>query len=801
MNILSLFYRHNLKNNRLTFLNLGGLILGMFTFLFIYFYVYTEKNYDIFLPDAKELYHLEMEINKNGQSTLYSNTPIPMAEALFNEVAGIENYGTFCSVFETGILKINENTFLNPVVFYSNQSFPEIFHYKVLKGDMKKAIEPGKMVITRSAAQKYFGTINVIGKNLQLLHDKKEVLDETVEAVIEDIPYNSNIKFEILCSMDDYLHLIGNWVNSWHIKPAQSYIILRKGSDLSNIQQQVDKVIDKYLNNEKMQAQGITNVSLKNISEKHFLKNYTLQHPTERFVNKASLNILLGVGLITLIISWLNYFNFLIFQNAKHIKETGIRKISGSSKISLILLQLRESLLLTCIPVLITVLLFFWISPSLYKFFNFQSMKNIDINFRHFWYLTIILLFTGSVIAAIFPVIKLSGFKPIDLIQQKIKSSGKFEKKGSLILIVQLILSIFLICGILGINLQMKFLNNHDLGFTEENILVLSPPVTEDISAYHQKMDFFKKEALKIPGILALSAASSIPGEKLVTENFGLKNNEETINKFLGLSADENYFDVINARFLAGENFNKIPELRKNEIIINESMSHKLGFTKPSDALHQKTNMGDAQIIGVIKDYHHYSLHENEKPMLFRYKLDRLAYFMIRFNGEITNQQIGHIKNKWKEIFTNSPFEYSFLDLEYDQQYQEDKQLSKVVFVFSVISIIITILGLIGSCLNNTAMRTKEIGVRKVNGAKVSEVITLLSKEYLLLVTLAYLIATPLSWYIINKWIENFAYHTNLNLWLFASGGIIVLIIVMFTISLQSMNAALKNPLEALRYE
>lgn len=272
MNILSLFYRHNLKNNRLTFLNIGGLILGMFTFLFIYFYVYTEKNYDMFLPHAKELYHLEMEINKNGQSTLYSNTPIPMAEALSKEVAGIENFATYCSVFETRVLKINENTFLNPVVFYSNQDFPKVFHYKALKGDLNHALEPGKMVITRSAAQKYFGTTNVIGKNVQLLHDKKEVLEETIEAVIEDIPYNSNIKFEMLCSMDDYLHLIGNWVSSWRIKPAQSYITLKKGSDLSHIQLQLTKVIDKYLNSANTNAQGIAQVSLKNISEKHFLK-------------------------------------------------------------------------------------------------------------------------------------------------------------------------------------------------------------------------------------------------------------------------------------------------------------------------------------------------------------------------------------------------------------------------------------------------------------------------------------------------------------------------------------------------
>ena len=801
MKFLKLFFRRNLVNNKLTWLNIVGLVLGMFTFLFIFFYVYTENSYDQFLPDAKEIYHLETEIKKNDAISLYSTSPIPMAEAIHNEVAGIESWGTYCSIFETCVLNNGESDFLNPTVLYANEGLLKLFHYRAIAGTLDHALEPGKMVITRSAAKKYFGTDQVLGKSVRLLHDKKDPLWVTVDAVIEDIPYNSNVQFEMVCNIDDYLRLVGEWVNSWRIKAAQSYITLKAGADPALIQKQIDAVINKYMNSENVEAQGIAKAYIENISKKHFSKDYTLQSPTERFVNKASLQILLLVGLITLVISWLNYINFMIFQNTKHFKEIGIRKIIGSSRVKLILLLVKESLFLILIPVSLTIILFFLVSPPLYKVFHFHSMNNIRINSYQFWLFTLGLLFMGSILSSILPILKLTNFQPVEMLQNKLKRTPHSGKSRQVILTVQFVLSILLICGILGINRQMEFLDKQNLGFAKENILVLSPPITTDVSAYNLKMELFKKEAMQISGIVALTAASSVPGKKLITEHFGIKNHEETINKYLGLSTDGDYFDVINTKFLAGENFNKVPELRKNEIIVNETLMHRMGFTNPADVLHQQTNFGDAQIIGVVEDYHHTSLHDNIKPMLFRFSLDRLIYFAIKFRNRVEEPQIALLKDKWEKIFTDSPFEYSFLDAEYDLQYQEDKQLSKVVMLFSVLSVFITILGLIGSCLNNTYMRTKEIGIRKVNGAKISEILALLNKDYVRLVVIAFVLATPLAWLAINQWLEGFASKTNLSWWIFALAGLLAVGIALLTVSWQSWRAATRNPVEALRYE
>ena len=799
MKFLKLFFRRNLVNNKLTYLNIIGLTLGMFTFLFIFFYVYTERNYDQFLPDAKEIYHLEFAVDKNGTRSLYSTTPIPLAEAIYNEVPGIENWCSFCSIFETRVLNNGESDFLNPEVLYANQGFLSMFHYKAIEGNLEHALEPGNVVITRSAAEKYLGTSHAVGKKIKLLHDKKEPLNVTVEAVIEDIPYNSNVKFEMVGNIDDYLHMVGKWVDSWFIKASQSYITLKQGSDAALIEKEIAAMVNKYVNNANIESQGIATVSMENISRKHFRKEYILQHPSETFVSETSLQVLFLVGLITLVISWLNYINFQIFQNTKYFKEVGIRKIIGSNKRKLILSMIKESMLLTAIPVMATLFLFSTVSPTLYKGFSFQ-MEHIQINTRLFWGIAICLFFIGSFLSSIYPILKLTSFQPLKMIRKQ-TVPVKTSKRGSLVLTTQFVLSILLICSIIVINRQMKYLDQQKLGFTKENILVMAPPITNDLSNYGQKMKLFKEEASHISGVVALSAASSVPGKKLITEHFGLKNREETINKYLGLSCDEDYFDVIDAPFLAGENFSKNHEISKNQIIINESLLHKLGFTNPADAIHQLTNRDQKEIIGVVADYHHTSLRENVKPTLYICELNRLAYFMIKSKNEITQSQIDVLSNKWNAIFSDSPFEYTLLETEFNQQYLEEKQLSQVVLLFSLLSIVITMLGLIGSCLNNTYMRTKEIGIRKVNGARISEVLIMLNKDFVKWVVVAFVIATPIAYFAMHKWLGSFAYKTELSWWIFALAGLLALGIALLTVSFQSWKAANKNPVESLRYE
>ncbi|MGQ8337422.1 ABC transporter permease [Sunxiuqinia sp. A32] len=799
MNRIKFFIRRNFINSKMTVLNIAGLTLGMFTFLFIYFYFYSENNYDQFLPNADSLYHVQWEVEKNGNSSLYSTTPMPFAETACSEVPGIDNWCTYCSIYETAILDNGETDFLNPKVLYSNPGFLSMFQCKAINGDLKNAIEPGKVVLTRSAAKKYIGTVNATGKQFKLLHDKKAPLLVTVAAVIEDIPQNSNIHFEMVGSIDDYVQLIGDWINSWNIKACQSYIAVHKGTSIAQVDKQLSKLIDKYVNSKQDQSQGSITVSTEKISEKHFQKNYTFQMPSEKFVSRLSLQIILAVGIITLLISWLNYINFLNFHQSKHFKEIGIRKIIGSTKSRLIVSLLKESLVFTAIPVSITLILFFWLAPSLYQMFHL-NMNGIEIDFYSFWPVTIGLFLIGSALSALHPIIKISGIQPLKLMQQKNTLAVK-NNRGAVILIAQFTLSMVLISGILAINKQNSFLGQQKLGFTANNIMVLPAPITSDFESYNKKMELFKDQASQLPGIVALSASSSIPGKKLTTEHFGLKNREETINKYVGLSCDADYFEVINTNFLAGHSFSKNPEISRNEIVINKTLLHKLGFTNPADAIDQPTNWGNMKIVGVVDDYHHTSLHDNFQPMLFHFGLDRLSFLMIKADKQMRKQQIDELSGMWQHIFTDSPFEYTLLKSEYEQQYAGDKQLSKIVLLFSIISILISTLGLIGTSLNTSDTRTKEIGIRKVNGAKISEVMTMLNRDFVKWVAIAFVIATPIAYYAMNKWLENFAYKTELSWWIFALSGILALGIALLTVSWQSWRAAKRNPVEALRYE
>lgn len=299
-------------------------------------------------------------------------------------------------------------------------------------------------------------------------------------------------------------------------------------------------------------------------------------------------------------------------------------------------------------------------------------------------------------------------------------------------------------------------------------------------------MDVLKNEALTNPDIISLSGASSVPDQNLTTVDFGLKDNSESVNKYLELTADEDYFNTLGIKFVARKNFSENIDLREKEIIINETLAHKLGFNNASDAIGQLVTMTDCYISGVVKDYNHLSLHEEIIPMVFRYGLDRLSYFMIRVRPSNMNTNLVFLKTIWETTFINNPFYYSFISDYYDFQYDNESRLLEVSFLFTVISILITVMGIIATSLNLTKMRIKEIGIRNVNGARVPEILSMLNKDYVKWIVIAFIIAMPISYYAIHKWLENFAYKVNFNWWIFVLAGMLTLGITVLTGSFQS---------------
>jgi len=796
-----IFIRKHLNKRGLTFLNIAGLVLGMFTFMFVYFYVYVENNYGQFYKNSDKIFQLYFEINKNDQTFLYSNTPIPLGEAIRDEVPQVEAYATFCSIFETNVVNIDQTEFLNANIIYSNPDFFKVFEYKTIHGQLQDALaSTGTAVITSSAALKYFGTNDAVGKQFSIYHDQQKTILATVKAVIEDIPENSSVNFEMVCCLNDYVNLFGNWLAGWYIHPSQSYILLKKGSDLAAATNLMAKVVDKYINTGDRKKIQTVKIHAQSLSEKHFWKDYTLSHPTDRFINPLSLRILLSVGLITLIISWLNYISFSVYKNTLFYKEIGIRKVAGCSRSQLFFQLLQESLLLYAIPIILSIGLFFVASPILNKYFTL-NIDHIRIESGRFWVLLISLLALGSLISAIYPIVKLASYRPVNILKNNLNSGSSRRYKGRIFLTIQFALSIFLISGIIVIYKQTTFLQAQDLGFEKENILVLTSPITKNRGDYTDKTTLFKEQAMKSPGIIAIAGTSSIPGKQLTTAHFGLRNKEETINKYQSLSCDNDYFNVVNTQFIVGRNFSIYPEKSINEIIINEAMLPKLGIRNAIDAIDQPVNFDGKIIVGVVRNYNHLSLHSDIKPMLFQFGVDRLTNFMVKIKSKNISNEIDFLKKNWNGVYRNSPFNYTYLSDEFNQQYNEDKRLFRLVLLFSFISIIITVLGLIGTCLNEALIKTKEIGIRKVNGAKVREILAMFNFDFLKWVFLSFVIATPIAYYAMNKWLENFAYKTELSWWIFALSGVLALGIALLTVSWQSWKAATRNPVEALRYE
>jgi len=795
------FYRKYLLRNKLNILNIAGMAFGMFTFMFIYFYVYCESNYDQFFDNSKNIYHVSLNIHRNGEDLLYSNTPIRLAEEAKDEIPGIKSTALYSSVLETVIARIGEETFLKPEVFYVNSEFFDVFSYKSIEGNLSNALSgPGKAVLTQSAAQKYFGTSEALGKQMEILHSDKAPLLVTVCAIIEDLPANSNIHFEVACHKDDYIGLIGDFFDNWYFKISQSYIELYEHVEPDEVLGSLNKLIDKNMNDHSNANADIVTANLERIKEKHFQRNYTLQHPSEKFISRSSLIILISVGFITLIISCLNFINFMVFQSTKYLREICIRKVNGSGKSRLFLMLLKESLLLSLIPMLLSYLFFRIVSNGLYQQFGF-TVNTIEINSSKFWLILFFILLGSALISTIYPMIRLTIAQPVQLLQTTRNNNKGFKKSAGLFTIIQLSLSVILISGIFLINRQITYINEQNIGFDKDKILVFAAPIAESNIAYLEKMDVFKNEAKKIPGVHALSASASIPGEKLITYDFGLKNKAESMNKYLGLSADEDFFETYGIKLLAGKSFSQNPELRNKEIIINKALCERLGFNSYDEAIGQEVNLKSGIIAGVVENYNHLSLHQETKPLLFEYNLNRLGYFSVNIGQKNRKENIAALKVLWDQTFMNSPFQYSYLSDRLNQQYINESRLVKITFLFTVVALIITFLGIIITSINLSGLRTKEIGIRKVNGARISQIVAMLNSDIIIWVAIAIVFATPVALLLMNNWLENFAYQTEIAWWIIPISSIGVLGLALFTVSIYNWLAATRNPVEALRYE
>ncbi len=558
-----------------------------------------------------------------------------------------------------------------------------------------------------------------------------------------------------------------------------------------------------------------------NLKEHFFLQPVKDIHLKSDLANEASPNssiinvyVMAGIGLLILILAFVNYINLSITGFLERTGEIGIRQVIGSKKRQIVAQLFTEALTFNFLAIF-----FGWIiskisAPAISRLTGFEfAAVSPEFSGAYLFVILLGLLFIGSILASLYPSVMVASGQNVETLKGHTATVLRF-RMNKYLLVFQFTVSIALIVATLVNYKQINFMRSQDLGINTERIVVMEGP-----NAINQQLEFeqtvqkLRNEVASYPTINQVSACSAVPGKVNIASRplFQLAQEKDGAKEIKEIQVDNAYFSMLDIKFLAGRNFSEASENNRQKVILNESSVKALGFSSPEDAISQKVGyhwaggVGECEVIGVVEDFHQHSLKYSKEPIGFYNELYSGDYMIKISSGQNPSQNIAEtltlLRNKWNNLFPDNPFNYYFLDSFFEQQYNSDKKFGNLFTLFTILGIFISCIGLFCLSVQSVARRNKEIGIRKVNGAKVSEILSMLNKDFIKWVAIAFVIATPVAWYALNKWLENFAYKTTLSWWIFAAAGFMALGIALITVSWQSLRAAMRNPVEALRYE
>ena len=780
--MIKLYFNTTLKNlwrqKQTSLFNLIGLTVGIACCIFIMLYINDDCGYDKFNHHANRIYRLIPEIKKQGMVKYPTGLPAPLKDVLKEHIPDIENVVRVAGFQSYTTFLYKNKEFLSPQLLFADNEILEMFDFKYIKGTPQSLSDKNSIVITKSFAQKVFGSEDPIGKSISIKEGAE--YNFLVSGVIDNLPRKSSIQFDGLCSFQ----LIKE--NRWEIWNYTTYVSLSQKANLKDVRSKFTKVAEKYLNG----GEERINLHLQPLANIHLDLNLFNNYPT--VIDNKPLYILGLIGMLIMAIACFNYIILSTSNTSKRSIETGIRKTIGASRRQLIIQYLGESILLTVIASFLSVLIVEKYAPLIGQFLGKQL-------FLHYNSAFFILFGLGSIflgcIAGLYPSVILSGFKPMRALKNDLSLSKKNVFSGWLI-IAQLTISITLIISTISIKKQLGFIKNRDIGLDYRNVLIVSIKQKE----IKEKYKSFSEDILKNPRIISVSATSYIPGEYGFCQNAwweGLPIHDNS-NMMDWISVDTAFIKTLNVKMLEGKDFSK-EALGINPYILNETALKTIGWDNP---LGKKINIcGPGEVIGIVKDFNFKSLHVPVRPLAICIYPDTYDYLYIRVYPDNSSLSVQTIKKAWNQWFPNTGFNFSFLNEYIEKEYNTEAETAKVINYFAFLAIILSCLGVFSLVSFETQRRTKEIGIRKVNGATVSEILALLNKDFIKWVTVAFLIACPIAWYAMHQWLQNFAYKTELSWWVFALAGIMAVAVALLTVSWQSWKAATRNPVESLRYE
>lgn len=795
-NYLKIALRNLSKQKMYSAINVMGLSIGLASCLLITMYILFELSYDRYHVKADRMYRIWREFNNPDGSVNLRLGPIapkfaPLLRQDFPEFEYVTRF-----IPDNGILLGRNNRyFTEDNLLWADEHFFDVFTARWVAGDIRTAlIEPNSLVLTRSMAQKYFGDENPVGQSL--IHEKETNLKIT--GVVEDPPMNSHFHYDFLGSFSS---LPPGFLQSWGSNNFSTYVILKEGESPEAIDNKFPEFQDRHMpDRDGMKPRQHTKLHMQPVTSIHLYSHLNSEIGENSDI--SYIYVLCAVALFVLLIACINYVNLATARSARRAKEVGMRKILGAERDQLIRQFIGESVLVTFIAMAFAVVLVELALP----FFNSFVGRNLELgSFINPWSIPLFLLMTCiiGVLTGSYPALFLTRFRPITIVQNAKAHSGSKSLLRSSLVVLQFSVSIILMISMGIVHNQMEFIRQKDLGFNKEQLLVL-PSSPEMIN----NLETFKSKLLQNSNIVSVSAAKRIPSDRLLDAGSAqiIRNGKaENVTFRIGsLNVDHDYIPTFGMPLAAGRNFQKtLASDSTKAFIINEKAVQMLGWKSADEAIGQpfKYSDRDGTIVGVLKDFHFESLHQEIAPIVMRISSASLYKITVRIRPDDMPATISFLQSIWNEYRKDYPFEYSFVDEKFDRLYRSEQKLGELFGFFAGLSIFIACLGLLGLAAFITEQRTKEIGIRKVLGASVGNIVAMVSGEFVKFVLIASVVAWLISYYSMNQWLKIFAYHTEVNpgTFLLASGA--ALFIALVTVGYQAAKAATANPVEALKYE
>lgn len=801
-NYLKIAWRNLLKNKTFGAINLFGLVTGLTTCLLIFLYVSDELSFDRYHKNASQIYRIDNEIKFNGTHNNMAVCPPQMGVVFKTSFPEIENYVRL-RWRSSLLLKKDGQTELIERVAFADSTLFNMFSLKALSGNLASALsEPNGIVLTEKTALQFFNNTNIVGQSFVTDHKTYKIT-----AVIENIPKQSHFNFDVFVPMSDDPD---SKATTWLSENYNTYILLRKDANLARLQAKMAKLNHEKLNlelksvinkslDEFLQSGGLANISLMPILDIH-LKSHKIGE-LDGNGNPDNVYIFSVIGFLILLLASFNYTNLSTAVATNRAKEVGMRKVMGSSKLSIIVQFLSESLVLSFVALFISYVLLALLLPT----FNHLANKSLvfqDILQPQLIVSSLVLMLILSLFSGAYPAFFISSFVPSQVLKGKTTKGFKSGWFRNSLVVFQFSITIILLIGTIVIYRQLNFINSKDIGYNRDQVLVL-----RNMEVLNTQAESFKKELNNISGVESVSKSGYLPSNYYRNSNTFFQNTAADGSVSMqSWTVDEAYIPTLGMQLIKGRNFSKEFGTDSSKVILNEVAAKKFGG---NDILGKKIyTLQDINtkvmiaytVVGIIKDFNFSNLRHEVTPLALFFG-ENLGSISVKVSSQNLPGLISQIEAKWKARVPGQALNYSFMDEDFNRQYEADQKTGKIATSFAVLAILIASLGLLGLVLYAVELRTKEIGIRKVLGASISSVYALLTREFIVLVVVAMVLAFPIAYYLMQRWLQDFVYRINIEWWVFAVAGTFTIAVALLTVSYQAIKAALMNPVKSLKSE